>query len=75
MSNVQTTEIRRAAEREPFRPFGVRLSNGAMYLFNRARDFGAPEDLRTIVYLGNNELVLIATDNIVELFEPKANGA
>ncbi|MFN2507659.1 MAG: hypothetical protein ABR589_02685 [Chthoniobacterales bacterium] len=65
---VQREEIREIAERQPFRPFGVRLSNGARYFFNQPRDFGAPEDLRMIVYFGNNEFVLIDTENIVQVF-------
>jgi hypothetical protein len=65
---MQTEELKRAAERSPFQPFGVRLSNGAEYMFHESRDFGARGDFQTIVFFGEKEIVLIDTDNIVEVF-------
>jgi hypothetical protein len=44
------------------------LSNGAEYVFNQPRDFGARRDFHTIVFFGEKEIVLIDTDNIVEVF-------
>jgi hypothetical protein len=65
---VKSTEIKQVAEREPFRPFGVRLSNGAKYFFKEPREFGAPKDFHIIFFFGEKEAVLIDTENIVEVF-------
>jgi hypothetical protein len=66
---MKTAELKRVAKREPFRPFGIRLSNGARYTFNHEREFGAPRDFHAIVFFGQKDIVLIDTDNIVEIFE------
>ena len=55
------------AERTPFRPFTIRLSNGAQYSFRSERDFGAPRDLHVVCYFGQDNLVLIDPDQIVEV--------
>jgi hypothetical protein len=65
---VQTNDIRHLVERQPFRPFGVRLSNGAEYI-NEPRQFGAPENLRMIFFFCKDVAVRIDTENIVEIFE------
>ena len=65
-------EIKSVAEREPFRPFSVRLSNGAQYNFRERRDFGVTRNYSTIVFFGEsgeNELVLIDSENIVEMMQ------
>ena len=67
-------EIQRVAERQPFRPFGVRLTNGAEYVFNEPRDFGAAKSYRTIFLFGGDDWVLIDRDNIAEIFD-SPNGA
>ena len=61
-------EIKGLLERQPFRPFGIRLNNGAQYTFTEARDVGAPKDDHIIIYFGEKEAVLIDTDSIVEIF-------
>lgn len=66
---MQTTAIKELAERTPFRPFAVRLNNGAEYVFRRPRDIGAPEDYRMIFYFGENNAVRIDTDSIAEVIE------
>ena len=65
---MQIAELKRIVERDPFRPFGVRLSNGAQYLFNQPRQFGAPEDLNVIFFFGAHDWAIIDTENIVEIF-------
>ena len=45
---VKASDIRDLAERQPFRPFAVRLSNGVSYSFREPRQFGAPRDYRII---------------------------
>ena len=66
---VRTSEIKEVAERQPFRPFTVRLSNGAEYAFTEPRQFGAPKNFRIIVFFGDSEAVRIDTDSIVEVIE------
>ena len=66
---VRTTDLKRFAKKKPFRPFGVRLSNGARYFFTEERDFGAPKDFHMIFFFGQSDAVRIDTENIVEIFE------
>ena len=68
---MQVNGIRDIVERQPFRPFGVRLSNGAEYVFTELRQFGAPLDLQMIFYFGESGAVRIETENIVEVFEKR----
>jgi hypothetical protein len=63
------SEIKNLVERQPFRPFAVRLSNGAQYSFNDPQEFGAPKDFHIIFFFGQTEAVRIDTENIVEIFE------
>lgn len=60
------------AGRTPFRPFSIRLSNGAQYSFRDQREFGAPRDLHVICYFGENNLVLIDPDQIVDVIDAAA---
>jgi hypothetical protein len=69
--SMRTSEIKHLAERQPFRPFAVRLSNGAQYSFNEPRDFGAPRDFRMIFFFDENQALRIDTENIVEIFEQR----
>ena len=66
---MTVADIKTVAERQPFRPFSVSLSNGAQYTFNVAREFGAPEDYHMIFFFGKSEAVRIDTENIVEIIE------
>jgi hypothetical protein len=66
---VKVKDVKDAAKRQPFRPFAVRLNNGARYLFERSDDLGAPKDFRMIFYFGNNQAVRIDTESIVEIME------
>ena len=59
--------LKEAAERKPFRPFAVRLNNGAEYTFREPRDFGAPKDYREIFYFGDAGFVLIDAEAIAEI--------
>jgi len=51
----------------PFRPFRVRLKNGAHYEINNSQDVGAPKDYHIIVYFGEKEAILIDAERIVEI--------
>ena len=64
---MQVATVKELAERRPFRPFSVRLNNGAKYTFDDPRSIGAPKDYHLIVFFGETESVLIDTDSIVEI--------
>ena len=66
---MKVEEIKSLAERQPFRPFLVRLNNGAQYIFNQPREFGAPRNYHMIFFFGEAEAVRIDTDSIVEIIE------
>ena len=66
---MKVDDIKSLAERTPFRPFAVRLNNGARYTFSEPRDFGAPRNFHMIFYFGKSEAVRIDTDSIVEIIE------
>jgi hypothetical protein len=66
---MKVKDIKSLVERQPFRPFAVRLSNGVKYTFTNPRDVGAPKDYRLLVYFGDSEVVRIDTDSIVDLIE------
>ena len=68
---MQFSAIKNLVERQPFRPFGVRLSNGAQYFFSEPREFGAPKDFGMIFFFGETDAVRIDTENIVEIFEKR----
>lgn len=65
---MKAEDIKGLLERQPFRPFGVRLNNGAQYSFNEPRDVGAPKDYHLIIHFGEKDAVPIDTDSIVEIF-------
>ena len=67
---MQVTELQEIIEREPFRLFAVRLSNGGQYTFKSPRDLGAIKDYRTIFYFAEpTGAVRIDVDSITELIE------
>ena len=66
---MKTAELKRVAQRRPFRPFGVRLSNDARYFFRESRQFGAPMDFHVIFFFGQKDWALIDTENIVEILQ------
>jgi hypothetical protein len=70
---MKVEEIKNIAEREPFRPFAIRLSNGAQYQFSNPRDFGAAHDYSTIVSFGetpSTRIVLIDPESITAIMQP-----
>jgi len=64
---MNATAIKEVAERQPFRPFTVRLNDGTEYTFREPRDFGAPRNYREIFYFGKSEWVLIDRESIAEI--------
>ena len=67
---MKVKDIKCMVERRPFRPFGVRLSNGEQYSFKEPRNVGAPRDYHFITYFGEDEVTSMDTDSIVEIIEP-----
>lgn len=64
---MKVEDIKGFVERQPFRPFVLRLSNGAQYTFGELRNLGAPKDYQVIVYFGDSDWALIDTENVVEI--------
>ena len=68
--NGKAADLKALATREPFRPFGVRLTNGARYDFKEPRDFGATKNFHAIVYFDNDGgWASIYVDEIAQIFE------
>ena len=66
---MKVEEIKGLVERSPFRPFAIRLNNGAQYSFTNARQVGAPQDYHLIIFFGPSEAVRIDTESIAEILE------
>ncbi len=49
---MKVVELKDVAERVPFRPFTLRLNNGATYTFPTPRYLGAAQDYSMIFYFG-----------------------
>lgn len=64
---MKVEDIKGFVERRPFRPFVLRLSNGAQYSFGEPRNLGAPKDYHVIIYFGDSDWALIDTENVVEI--------
>jgi hypothetical protein len=67
---MQVNDLKEMVEREPFRPFSVRLNNGAQYTFKSPRFLGASQDYGMIFYFAEPRgAVRIDRDSIVEIIE------
>ncbi len=66
---MKIMEIKGLVERQPFRPFTVRLNNGAQYHFKEPRDVGATKDYHIVIFFGRSEAVRIDSESIVEIIE------
>ena len=67
---MKVADLKEMVEREPFRPFTVRLSNGAQYTFKSPRYLGASQDYGMIFYFAEPRgAVRIDSDSIVERIE------
>lgn len=67
---MKVQKIQEVVEREPFQPFGVRLSNGAKFNFKTRRDLGATKDCLILYYFADSgHNVRIDADSIVEIVE------
>ncbi len=67
---MRTLELKDIVEREPFRPFALRLNNGAHYDFSSRRELGATQNYKMIFFFGKSgNAVRIDSDSIVEIIE------
>lgn len=67
---MKVADLKDVVERDPFRPFTIRLNNGAVYTFNTPRNIGASLDYGMIFYFGEPRgAVRIDSDSIVEVIE------
>ncbi|HEV7405966.1 MAG TPA: hypothetical protein VGO11_23675 [Chthoniobacteraceae bacterium] len=67
---MKVADLKEMVERVPFRPFTVRLNNGAAYTFPSHRNIGASMDYGMIFYFGEPRgAVRIDSDSIVEIIE------
>ena len=66
---MQVADIKEVVEREPFRPFAIRLNNGAQYTFHSPREVGATQEYNMIFFFGKTTAARIDTDSIVEVIE------
>lgn len=69
---MQVVEIQKTVEREPFRPFAVRLNNGARYDFPTRKFLGASQDFAMLFHFGNDGVnTRIDADSITEIIETR----
>lgn len=69
---MKVKELKHVVDRVPFRPFTVRLNNGARYFFDSPRSLGAWRDYSVIMYFAKpNGSVRIDSESIVEIIEDK----
>ena len=69
LAAMKVADIKEVAEREPFRPFSLRLNNGAQYTFNSPRELGATQEYNMIFFFGRTTAARIDSDSIVEIIE------
>ena len=67
MATMKAEEIKSFVERQPFRPFAVRLNNGVQNTFSEPRNIGAPKDYHVFIFFGESECVLIDTESVAEI--------
>ena len=66
---MKVADIKEVVERAPFRPFAIRLHNGAQYTFHTPREVGATQEYNMIFFFGKTTAARIDTDSILEVIE------
>lgn len=64
---MKLKELQKLVKLRPFRPFIIRLNNGATYEFTTPEFFGAPKDLSTIFHFGDESWTILIPENITEI--------
>ena len=66
---MRVQALEKLAQREPFRPFSIRLNNGAKYHFKTRRDLGAAKDGHLLFYFADSgDVVFIDAASVAEVF-------
>jgi hypothetical protein len=66
---MRVQKLEKLVERDPFRPFSIRLTNGAKYHFKTRRDLGAAKDGHLLFYFADSgDVVFIDADSVAEVF-------
>jgi hypothetical protein len=68
---MKTTDLRKLINRNPFRPFAVRIASGAVYKFTDREDVGATKDGSLIFHFGSDDWTEIETKSITQIIHPK----
>jgi hypothetical protein len=66
---MQAADLKEVFEKNPFRPFAIRLNNGAQYTFASEKEFGATKQYNMIFHFGERSAARIDADSIVEIIE------
>lgn len=67
---MKVADLKDVLEREPFRPFTLRLNNGAQYTFKTPRYLGASQNYGMIFYFAESGgAARIDSDSVVEIIE------
>jgi hypothetical protein len=66
---MQEADLKAVFEKTPFRPFAIRLNNGAQYTFASEKEFGATKQSNMIFHFGERSAARIDADSIVEIIE------
>jgi hypothetical protein len=66
---MQAADLKEVFEKNPFRPFAIRLNNGAQYTFASAKEFGATKQYNMIFHFGERSAARIDADSILEIIE------
>jgi hypothetical protein len=64
---MKLKELQKLVKLQPFRPFTIRLNNGATCEFATPEAFGAPKDLSTIFHFGDDSWTILIPENITEI--------
>jgi hypothetical protein len=66
---VNTETLASIKNRTPFRPFTIRVNNGAVYTFDKPEQFGATGDLQVVIHFTQNRFSIIDAESIAEVIE------
>ena len=65
---MKTTRIKSTVTRSPFKPFTVRLSNGATYNFKKPEELGTTRNYNTLFFFdADGGFTILDSENIVEI--------
>jgi hypothetical protein len=68
---MKTTDLRKLINRNPFRPFAIRVASDGVYTFQEREDVGATKDGSLIFHFGDEDWTEIETKSITEIIHTK----